>query len=363
MKLKHIIDPRLLKYIALFYTFTVLIGLIRKVYLKSTGLYYKTISWFGLFTYDIILDWLIVIAFMILMSRLIKRMFEKQLSWTRIILVHLFFSFFMGYFIFFISGLIVVLINGSPLQSILVNLSLNHFMSVVHLNFLVYFSLIGIITVYFYTNKIKNIELQKSQLETQLATTKLNMLKSQLHPHFMFNTLNSISSLMEVDIERSQNLIADFGDLFREFIAYNETHMIPLKKSLEFLDKYMDIISVRFSDHLTFTKTIEQGVENYLVPSLLMQPIIENAIKHGYGYNITELEIKLSIYKTENNLTIEIVNNGIPLEDNFNKLLEKGTGLKTTHERLKTLFGNNFNFKLENRNDGKVLSMITFPVT
>jgi LytS/YehU family sensor histidine kinase len=362
MKLKYIIDPRLLKYIALFYTFTVLIGLIRKVYLKSTGLFYKTISWFGMFTYDIILDWLIVIVFMILMSRLIKRMFERKLSWTRIILVHLFFSFFMGYFIFFISGLIVVLINGSPLISLLDNLSLNHFMSVVHLNFLVYFSMIGIITVYFYTNKIKNIEIQKSQLETQLATTKLNILKSQLHPHFMFNTLNSISSLMEVDVERSQNLIADFGDLFREFIAYNETHMIPLKKSLEFLDKYMDIISVRFSDHLTFTKTIEKGVEDYLVPSLLMQPIVENAIKHGYGYTITELEIKLSVYKIENNLTIEIENNGAPLDASFNVLLKKGTGLEMTHERLKTLYGKNFIFILENNGKGSVVSKIKFPI-
>ena len=109
--------------------------------------------------------------------------------------------------------------------------------------------------------------------------TNLNMLKAQLHPHFIFNTLNSISALVEIDKEKSQNLIADFGDLFRDILEFKDENLIPLRKELEILDKYIAIISVRFSDHLSIEKEIENDVENELVPHMLLQPMVENAIK------------------------------------------------------------------------------------
>ncbi len=365
MKLKKIIDISLLGYLILFYTLAVIISVARKVYWKlisNSYPSYQSMSWSDLLTYNILLDWITVISFMIMISYLTQKMFERDLGWKKIIMVHLFFSFLIGYFIFFISGLASVLIENFPWERLLKNLSLDHFMAVVHLNFLTYASMIGIITIYYYIKKVKNIELQKSQLQTQLATTKLNMLRSQLHPHFMFNTLNSISSMMEIDTEKSQNLIADFGDLFRELIAHNDRNMIPLGKELELLDKYVDIISVRFSDHLAIFKEIEKGVEDCLVPSMIIQPIVENAVKHGYSYDKTELEIELTISKKSDRLCMTIRNNGAALQSDFKDLLDEGTGLKTTNERLKTLFNDDFVFDLKNEEDQSgVIAVIEVP--
>ncbi len=367
MKLKKIIDVSLLGYLILFYTLAVIISVARKVYWKlisDSYPSYQSMSWSDLLTYNILLDWVTVISFMIMISYLTQKMFDRDLGWKKIIVVHLFFSFLIGYFIFFISGLASVIIENYPWERLVRNLSLDHFMAVVHLNFLTYASMIGIITIYYYIKKVKNIELQKSQLQMQLATTKLNMLRSQLHPHFMFNTLNSISSMMEIDTEKSQNLIADFGDLFRELIANNDKNMIPLSKELELLEKYVDIVSVRFSDHLRVQKNIEDGLEDCLIPSMIIQPMIENAVKHGYSYDKTELEIELSIFKEFDRLCIMVKNNGAPLQSDFNDLLDAGTGLKTTYERLKTLFKEDFVFDLKNELDQSgVMAIIKIPCT
>ena len=207
--------------------------------------------------------------------------------------------------------------------------------------------MVGIINVYYYIKKVKDINLQKSQLETQIANTRLKMLKSQLHPHFMFNTLNTISSLIEEDIEKSQNLIADFGDLFREILEFKDQNLISLKQEISLLDKYIDIISVRFSDHLVIRKKIEPGLENVRVPSLIIQPLLENAVKYGYSYNVTELNINLKIFKEGDYLSILIENDGTLLENSFDELLSQGLGIQNTNDRLQTLFENDhvFHFK------------------
>src|SRR5690606_40619707 len=113
-----------------------------------------------------------------------------------------------------------------------------------------------------------------------------------------------------------------------------------LQKELALLDKYIAIISIRFSDHLSIEKNIQNGVGNELVPHMLLQPMVENALKHGYGYNSTELNVKLKIYKENDYLFIKIENDGELLTQSFEQLLQNGTGLKNTQDRLKTLYGN-----------------------
>ncbi|MGV6828293.1 MAG: sensor histidine kinase [Flavobacteriales bacterium] len=243
------------------------------------------------------------------------------------------------------------------------NVTFRHFMLVIDLNFLVYFAMLGIIYGYYYLQKIKGIEAQKNRLQQQLINSKMNVLKSQLHPHFVFNTLNSISSLIDIDKNKSQNLIADFGDLFRGILEIKNEHLIPLEKEINLLDKYIDIISVRFSDHLIINKNIEEELKDCLVPNMIIQPLLENAIKHGYSYNKTNLIIDLSIFKKEKYLIIIIENDGDLLNEKFNELLGLGTGIRTTQERLYTLFGSNFKFILKN-NKAKtgVLAFIKIPL-
>ncbi|MCB0464316.1 MAG: histidine kinase, partial [Aequorivita sp.] len=318
-----------------------------------------------LFNYGVFVDWIVVIVFMAFISYLTKLMFEKwgAKGWKKIIWVHLFFSFFIGYVIFFVTAVITFLIGEASFSEASRYMSFNHFVAVVEVNFLVYFAMIGIINVYYYIKKVRNIEIQKAQIETHLANANLNMLKAQLHPHFIFNTLNSISALIEIDKEKSQNLIADFGDLFRDILDFKDENFILLQKELEILDKYIAIISVRFSDHLFIEKNIESDVENELVPYMLLQPIFENTLKHGYGYNTTELKVKLKIYKNAEYLFIEIENDGELLNRPFEELLQNGTGLKNTQDRLKTLYGNKMEFVVKNHKNGNaVITFIKIPL-
>lgn len=364
--LKKNIDVKLLKYLTLFYTFLTLISLIKKSYFKNLEEgRFTSYSWFELIAYNVFLDWLVVIIFMTFISILTKKMFDKNLSVKVIASIHLILSFFIGYFIFFTTSLILYITGYyTTIDFAMTNVTFRHFMIVVDLNFLFYFAMLGIIYSYYYTKRIKNIEIQKATLQTQLISTKMNVLKSQLHPHFVFNTLNSISSLIEIDTEKSQNLIADFGDLFRGILEIKDEHLIPLEKDLSLLDKYIDIISVRFSDHLTIKKNIENGIKNTLVPNMIIQPLIENAIKHGYSYHKTELIIELSIYKKSNYLIIVIKNDGKLLDKTFNQLIKKGFGLKNTQERLQTLFNADFEFIIRNNKDNSgVEAFIKFPAT
>ena len=363
---KKYIDIKLLKYLAVFYTIVVLLVQLRKSYYKILDTpTYGPLSWGQLFNYGVFIDWIVVIVFMAFISYITKMMFEKwgAQGWKKIIWVHLFFSFFIGYVIFFVTAVISFLIGETSVSEASRYMSFNHFVAVVEVNFLIYFAMIGIINVYYYIKKVRNIEIQKAQIETHLANANLNMLKAQLHPHFIFNTLNSISALVEIDKEKSQNLIADFGDLFRDILEFKDENLIPLQKELALLDKYIAIISVRFSDHLSIEKNIQKDVENELVPHMLLQPMFENALKHGYGYNSTELKIKLKIYKNEKYLFIEIENDGEPLSKSFQELLQNGTGIKNTQERLQTLYGTEVEFGVENtKNRNGVVTFIKIPL-
>lgn len=364
--LKKNIDIRLLKYLAVFYTIVVVLVQFKKSYWKVQGTSsYGPLSWGQLFNYGVFVDWIVVIVFMAFIGFLTKLMFEKwgASGWKKIIWVHLFFSFFIGYVIFFVTAVITFLIGEASFSEASRYMSFNHFVAVVEVNFLIYFAMIGIINVYYYIKKVRNIEIQKAQIETHLANANLNMLKAQLHPHFIFNTLNSISALIEIDKEKSQNLIADFGDLFRDILDFKDENLIPLQRELALLDKYIAIISVRFSDHLFIEKDIQKDVEDELVPHMLLQPMVENALKHGYGYNATELKVKLKIFRKGDHLFIEIENDGELLTQHFEELLQHGTGLKNTQDRLKTLYGNGVEFKVENTEASNgVITSIKIPI-
>ena len=363
--MKKYIDLKLLKYLTIFYTVYVLVNLSRKVYLKLNGIRFEHVSWRRLLTYNIFMDWLTVLVFMVIMSYWTKRMFERGFHWKYVVAIHVFCSFLIGYFVFFFSGITGYIFGDISLEHVFTKtVSFQHFMFVIELNFLIYFAMIGIINVYYYIKKVKNIELQAAQLQTHLATTKLRVLKAQLHPHFIFNTLNSISSLIEIDPEKSQNLMADFGDLFRDILELKDENTIPLEQELSLLNKYIDIILVRFSDHLVIEQQIEKGIEEAQIPNMLLQPLVENSVKHGYSYDKTRLNITIRILKKDGFLHFEIENDGAPLTAPFEDLLKKGMGLSNTQDRLQTMYGRRYKFEIKNKTDGKgVLAKVCIPFT
>lgn len=351
------IDKQLLKYLVAFYSLLVLISMAKKIYFKSQGIRYSSMDWWTLLVYNIFWDWVLVILFMVIVSYLVQLMYARWGAhrWRRILAVHLLLSFVIGYFIFFSVSLIGLLSGSLTTESISYTLSFLHFLDTVELNFLIYFSMVGIIHVYYYVKQVKNMQLQQSRLETHLATSQLESLKAQLQPHFIFNTLNSISSLIEEDKERSQDLLADFADLLREILDQSQRQLISLEEELRILDKYMDIIAVRFSDHLSYHKTVDQRALSYPLPQMILQPLVENAVKHGYGEGHTSLTISLSIVREAEGLHIRIYNDGRPLAGDPERLMSQGTGLRNTRERLRARYGAGHSFTMRNADEGGVV--------
>lgn len=227
-------------------------------------------------------------------------------------------------------------------------------------SFLLYFTNVLLIYGYNYAKKLNKSEIQKAEIKNQLTQTQVNILKYQLHPHFFFNTLNSISTLIDTNPKLAQNLLADFSDLLREINELMNVNLLTLDEEMSVLKKYLDIMSIRFSSDLKIDLYIPSELGKVLIPSLLLQPIIENSIKYGYSYNHTKLTITLNIFKHKDNLVIKIDNDGEPLK---NGNLKYGTGLKNTINRLKTLYEKNYTFSIKNKvNATGVETIIKIPI-
>lgn len=361
--IRKYIDKKLFKYLVIFYTIITILLILVQLYYKSQGrLDNISISFFEYVYYNYILKWFSVLIFMFFVSYLTKLMFEKNLGTKLIIAIHFLLSFIIQIFVFFISISIIAITSSRNFLEF-VPYFRSEYIQYLGENVMIYFSMLGIIYIYYYLKKIRNIEIQKSMLETQLVNSKLNMLKAQLNPHFVFNTLNSISSLINIDKEKSQDMITHFGDLFRDILDLKNDNLIPLKRELEMLEKYINIITIRFDDHIRFKKNVQNNCKNILVPALLIQPIVENSVKYGYSINNTSLEISLRIFRKENILSIVIENNGNLLNQEFNKLLEKGLGLKNINNRLETLYNSNYKFTIiNNENNIGVRTIIKIPI-
>lgn len=360
--MKKYIDIKLLKILAIFYTIVEVLAFLKKVYFlnqKDTPL--EQINWVRVICQIYIIDWVYVMLFMILMAYAAKKVLIFK-PFKFVLWIHAFFSFFIGWFIYFLSSLTLFLIGQINIENAIDNISFHHFMQNIVVNFLIYFSMIGIIYSYYHIQKIEKIEKQKTNLKTQLTETKMKVLTEKLHPHFLFNTLNTISSLIDIDKSKAKNTIVDLSDLLREIIELKEDPLISLEQELNLLKKYINIKSIRFYDHLDIEVIIQEGLENVLIPSMLIQPILENSFKHGYSYNHIFLKIKLNIYKKENQLIIEIINNGKKINNSISELQKLGVGIKNTINRLDTIYKNNYLYSMKNLDLNKgVITQISIP--
>ncbi len=241
--------------------------------------------------------------------------------------------------------------------------SFRRFMTVIDLNFLIYFAMVSIIYAYYYIKVVKEAEKKQNKLQTQLVNARMKMLSSQLQPHFLFNTLNSIAVLTDIDVSKAKDTIADLSDFLREILYDNDSNTISLEKELRVLEYYLNILNVRFSDHLVIKKTIDDTLLSKQVPALLLQPILENSIKHGYSYDHTDLEVHITITSEGNYLVITVENNGALLMVDHAALLKKGMGLANIKDRLSNLYGKDYFFEISNNADGTgVRTLIRIPL-
>ena len=292
-----------------------------------------------------------------------KRFLRKNYSWTKIISIHILFSLLIGIVIRLVVDLYYILIGNITFAEYDLKRSIYRFMYVIDLNFLIYFAMVFIIYTYYYVKEVKKAEKKQGKLEAQLVNTRMKMLSSQLQPHFLFNTLNSIAVLTDIDAGKAKDTIADLSDFLREILYDNDSNRIPLEKELRILEFYLNIIKVRFSDHLKIKTEIDETLHTKMVPALLLQPILENSIKHGYDFNHTDLEIVVKIYAEGKTLIIQVENNGAPVSVTHSLLLKRGLGLANINDRLGNLYGNDYFFEVRNKPDGLgVETLIKIPI-
>lgn len=362
--LKKYIDLKLILLLGGFYALFDLVFIVRYAYLRASFPTEVMEPWFDFLVFNILIDFVVVVTYMSLIAISTKRFLHKNYSWVRIIFIHTVFSILIGLIIRLIFDVFSIITGQIPLSEYQLTESLHRFMYVIHLNFLIYFAMVFIIYTYYYVKQVKEAEKQRGMLETQLVNTRMKMLSSQLQPHFLFNTLNSIAVLADVDKEKAKDTIADLSDFLREILYSRDDNEITLEKELRTLEYYLNILNVRFSDHLTIVQDIDESLLQKKVPALLLQPLIENSIKHGYSYDHTDLKIVISVKAREPWLVIKVANNGKAIASKHDELLENGVGLANINDRLKNLYHNDYFFEISNTSEGEggVETVIRIPL-
>lgn len=222
-----------------------------------------------------------------------------------------------------------------------------------------------------YYRRFRDEELKTSRLKTELAQAQLQVtqaqlqsLKMQLQPHFLFNTLNSISTLLNEDVEAADEMVARLGDFLRLTLDNTGTQEVTLREELEFLRCYLEIEQVRFQDRLTVRMLIDPETLDALVPNLILQPIVENAIRHGVVACVGKGRIEIHSSRSDGLLCLKVTDNGPGLQVGLNSdhsSNKHGLGFSLTKERLDHLYGTKQQFSLQDAAKGGLQVMIEIP--
>ncbi len=257
-----------------------------------------------------------------------------------------------------------------------------------------------------YARRNRQHSLEAVRLEAQLARAQLQLLRMQLQPHFLFNTLHAISTLMQRDLDGAERMLIRLADLLRLTLEHRATQEVPLRRELEFLERYLDIERVRFGDRLTVRVLAPPETQHALVPSLILQPIVENAIKHGIAPQTERGRIEIEARREQTQITLEVRDSGPGLGSHQTRysspsldgpggaaapngtmilpdgtrvsgagrrtpglpeplpetIQRRGLGLANTRSRLAHLYGDDCALELVNREDGGLRVTIRLPL-
>jgi two-component system, LytTR family, sensor kinase len=202
-----------------------------------------------------------------------------------------------------------------------------------------YAAIVGLSYAISYYRESQARALTAANLETRLMEARLKTLEAELHPHFLFNTLHAISTLVHTDPEAADRMISRLSDLLRLTFDRSGAAQIPLKEELEFLQKYLQIEQIRFQDRLSVRFDIDPETLDVEVPRLILQPLAENAIKHGISPRSGDGLVQISARREAQGVSIEVKDNGVGLSSNARVRFTNGVGLSNTRARLECLYG------------------------
>jgi len=229
-------------------------------------------------------------------------------------------------------------------------------------DFFVYWALLGVGYAFDYRERYRERESLASELKAQLAQARLESLKMQLHPHFLFNTLHTISGLVRRnESQPAVNMIAGLSELLRRALDGADEQEVPLREELRFAELYLDIQMVRFSDRLTVRTEIAPETLEALVPNMILQPLVENAVRHGVSPSESAGTIAIGACRVGDMLYLSVSDDGPGLQSGWRMEESEGIGIANTVERLKRLYGPAHRFELRNGEAGGVTAAVVIP--
>lgn len=209
---------------------------------------------------------------------------------------------------------------------------------------------ISFLLMHFHSKKkLRKVKLRNIQLESNLVKAQMSALKNQLHPHFLFNSFNTISALMEEDVPLAQRMIAKLGLLLRKILKDGDVQLISLEDEVELAKLYLEVEQIRFKGRLVTRFAIEPKVKLISIPTLLLQPAVENAIKHGFYNKTGPCEISIKAYEDEDFILIEVADNGSGKKNDAH--VSFGMGLINMKHRLTTSYGEGYELNVNSKSD------------
>ncbi len=202
---------------------------------------------------------------------------------------------------------------------------------------------------------------ETARLNEQLSKAQLSALRRQIEPHFLFNTLNAIAGLVrEGKNDAAVSMIAGLSDFLRRVVADSDRQQVPLSEEIEFAQKYLDIQKARFAERLQFSVDVPGELLSAQVPSLILQPMVENAVKHGIAKRVSGGAIRIAAVRSNGTLTLRVYNDGPSLPEGWEQS-QPGIGILNTRTRLRSLYGNEFDLTLRNQEPDGVEAAVSVP--
>jgi signal transduction histidine kinase len=226
-----------------------------------------------------------------------------------------------------------------------------------------YFTVLGCMHAFAYFNEARERQSQADRLAAQLAEARLGALRQQLNPHFLFNSLNAITVLVrDQDTRTATRMLELLSDVLRQVLRSDQPHEVPLAEELRFLEQYLAIEQVRFSDRLRVTFAADDSVRDAAVPSFVLQPLVENALRHGLADRVEEGAIEITAQREGADLVLSVRDNGVGLRSGEDSTARRpGVGLANTRERLSTLYGDRARLELAPAPGGGTLATVRLP--
>ncbi|HTG44967.1 MAG TPA: histidine kinase [Verrucomicrobiae bacterium] len=344
----------------LFLAFWTLIGLSFAIhFFLNSSKAGRSVSWSEAVTFSLA-DWYVFAVLSIPVATLARRFAFERRSWGRVAVVHIIYS------VLFSFAFMALRAAVGHFQSLLspgtgmnFGRALPLLMKTFQYNIWVYWVILSVCHAFDYYEKFHERELRASELEKRLAQARLQALQSQMNPHFLFNTLHTISALMHKDVEAADRMVMKLSDLLRRALDNTTTHEVALSDELDFLQRYLEIEKTRFRERLNVEMDIAPETVRARVPNLVLQPLVENAIRHGIERHARPGRIILRAHRRESRLELEVQDNGDGIPAGGPK--REGIGLSNTRSRLQQLYGKDQKFELQNVPTGGLLARVVIP--